>query len=67
MDDMAKDENNGQPSHAARAGQVPVFPNGLSRLRGGMLATWHAGACRSGARMQLCVTERGGFAGALGQ
>ncbi len=50
MDYMAKDENYGQLSHAARAGQVLVFPNGISRLRSGMLATWNAGACCGAAR-----------------
>lgn len=50
MDYMAKDENYGQPSHAARAGQVLVFPNGISRFRSGMLATWNAGDCCGAAR-----------------
>ncbi|KRI01677.1 PHB depolymerase family esterase [Curvibacter sp. PAE-UM] len=50
MDYMARDENYGQLSHAARAGQVLVFPNGISRFRSGMLATWNAGACCGAAR-----------------
>lgn len=50
MDYMAKDENYGQISHAARGGEVLVFPNGVSRFRSGMLATWNAGACCGAAR-----------------
>ncbi len=50
MDYMARDENYGQLSHAAREGQVLVFPNGISRFRNGMLATWNAGACCGAAR-----------------
>jgi polyhydroxybutyrate depolymerase len=50
MDYMATDEHYGQLSHAARAGHVLVFPNGISRFRGGMLATWNAGACCGAAR-----------------
>ncbi len=50
MDYMAKDENYGQLSHAARAGQVLVFPNGISRFRSGLFATWNAGDCCGAAR-----------------
>ncbi len=50
MDYMAKDENYGQLSHAARGGEVLVFPNGISRFRSGMFATWNAGACCGAAR-----------------
>ena len=50
MDYMARDENYGQFSHAARSGQVLVFPNGISRLRSGLLATWNAGDCCGAAR-----------------
>ncbi len=50
MDHMARDENYGQLGHAAREGQVLVFPNGISRFRNGMFATWNAGACCGAAR-----------------
>lgn len=50
MDHMANDQNYGQLSHAARAGYVLVFPNGISRFRNGMFATWNAGACCGAAR-----------------
>lgn len=53
MDYMARDENYGQLSHAAREGQVLVFPNGISRFRNGMFATWNAGDCCGAARDEV--------------
>ena len=35
---------------AESAGFIAVFPNGYSRLRSGLLATWNAGNCCGGAR-----------------
>lgn len=50
MDHMGQDDNYGLLSFAARSGQVLVLPNGVSRLRSGMLATWNAGNCCGRAR-----------------
>lgn len=50
MEHMADDANYGLVSKSERAGFVVVFPNGVSRLPSGMLATWNAGACCGSAR-----------------
>lgn len=47
---QADDSRYGLLSAAARHGFVVVFPNGYSRLPGGKLATWNAGACCGAAR-----------------
>lgn len=52
MDYMGREENYGLISWAERTGVVLVLPNGISRLRNGMLATWNAGACCGSARDQ---------------
>jgi polyhydroxybutyrate depolymerase len=38
-------DNYGLKQKAEEAGFIAVFPNGYSRLPGGILATWNAGAC----------------------
>jgi polyhydroxybutyrate depolymerase len=50
MDYMGRDDYYGLLSFAERTGQVLLLPNGISRLRGGMLATWNAGNCCGAAR-----------------
>jgi len=50
MEHMADDANYGLVSKSESAGFVVVFPNGVSRLPSGMLATWNAGACCGSAR-----------------
>ncbi|MEK6668393.1 MAG: PHB depolymerase family esterase [Pseudomonadota bacterium] len=50
MDVQANDRYYGQISKADQLGYVVVFPNGYSRLPGGKLATWNAGACCGAAR-----------------
>lgn len=50
MDYMGRDDYYGLLSFAERTGQVLVLPNGISRLRSGMLATWNAGDCCGAAR-----------------
>lgn len=50
MDYMGRDENYGLISLSERTGLVLVLPNGISRLRSGMLATWNAGDCCGSAR-----------------
>lgn len=52
MDYMGRDDYYGLLSHAERTGQVLLLPNGISRLRSGMLATWNAGECCGAARDQ---------------
>jgi polyhydroxybutyrate depolymerase len=52
MDHMGREENYGLISWAERTGVVLVLPNGISRLRNGMFATWNAGACCGAARDQ---------------
>ena len=42
---MADDQRYGLGPKADREGFVVVYPNGFSRLPGGRLATWNAGAC----------------------
>lgn len=50
MDIAANDRFYGQISAADARGYIAVFPNGYSRLPGGKLATWNAGACCGAAR-----------------
>ncbi|NBW13464.1 MAG: poly(3-hydroxybutyrate) depolymerase, partial [Caulobacteraceae bacterium] len=52
MDIQANDRYYGQISKADQLGYIAVFPNGYSRLPGGKLATWNAGACCGAARDQ---------------
>jgi len=47
---QANDRYYGQISQADQLGYVVAFPNGYSRLPGGKLATWNAGACCGAAR-----------------
>jgi polyhydroxybutyrate depolymerase len=47
---QADDAFYGQITQSERRGFVAVFPNGVSRLRSGMLATWNAGRCCGAAR-----------------
>lgn len=47
---QANDAYYGQITQSERRGFVAVFPNGLSRLRSGLLATWNAGRCCGEAR-----------------
>jgi polyhydroxybutyrate depolymerase len=50
MDIQANDAFYGQISKSEQAGYVVVFPNGLSKRKSGMLATWNAGNCCAQAR-----------------
>ncbi len=50
MDYMGRDENYGLISLSERTGLVLLLPNGISRMRSGMLATWNAGDCCGAAR-----------------
>lgn len=50
MDIQANDRYYGQIGKADQLGYIVVFPNGYSRLPGGKLATWNAGACCGAAR-----------------
>ena len=50
MDIQANDAYYGQISKSEQAGYIAVFPNGFSKLKSGMLATWNAGNCCGGAR-----------------
>jgi polyhydroxybutyrate depolymerase len=50
MDYMADDKNYGLISASEKAGYIVVFPNGISPVRSGMLATWNAGNCCGSAR-----------------
>jgi polyhydroxybutyrate depolymerase len=43
-------DNYGLVDKAESAGFIAVFPNGYSRLRSGLLATWNAGNCCGSAR-----------------
>lgn len=43
-------ENYGLIEKSEQAGFIAVFPNGYSRFRGGMFATWNAGKCCGQAR-----------------
>jgi polyhydroxybutyrate depolymerase len=52
MDYMGRDDYYGLLSYAERTGQVLLLPNGISRLRSGMLASWNAGDCCGAARDQ---------------
>jgi polyhydroxybutyrate depolymerase len=45
MDIQANDTYYGQISKSEQAGYIVVFPNGFSRFKSGMLATWNAGNC----------------------
>ncbi len=47
---QADDSNYGLISKSDAAGFIAVFPNGYSRLPGGILATWNAGLCCAAAR-----------------
>jgi polyhydroxybutyrate depolymerase len=49
-DYMAKDENYRLITKSESAGFIAVFPNGISPLRSGLLATWNAGICCGKAR-----------------
>jgi polyhydroxybutyrate depolymerase len=49
---MADDSRYGLQREADRDGFIVAFPNGASRLPGGRLATWNAGACCGYARDQ---------------
>jgi polyhydroxybutyrate depolymerase len=44
------DDNYGLITKSEQAGFIAVFPNGVSRLASGMLATWNAGNCCAQAR-----------------
>lgn len=50
MDYQASEENYGQISKSDREGFLVVFPNGISPLKSGLLATWNAGTCCGPAR-----------------
>lgn len=50
MNFQARDEQYGLISKSEQAGFIVAFPNGFSRLPGGQLATWNAGACCGQAR-----------------
>jgi polyhydroxybutyrate depolymerase len=47
---QADDSRYGLISKSEQAGFIVVFPNGSTRLRSGMLATWNAGDCCARAR-----------------
>jgi polyhydroxybutyrate depolymerase len=49
-DFMADDSRYGLQRQADQSGFIVAFPNGASRLPGGRLATWNAGACCGYAR-----------------
>lgn len=51
-DFMADDTRYGLQRQADQGGFIVAFPNGASRLPGGRLATWNAGACCGYARDQ---------------
>jgi polyhydroxybutyrate depolymerase len=46
----ADDSRYGRQRQADQGGFIVAFPNGASRLPGGRLATWNAGACCAYAR-----------------
>lgn len=50
MTQFANDASYGIVSKSNAVGFVAVFPNGISRLRSGALATWNAGSCCGRAR-----------------
>jgi len=50
MDLQANDAFYGQITKSEQEGHIAVFPNGVSRLRSGTLATWNAGRCCGDAR-----------------
>lgn len=50
MEYQATDENYGQISKSDRDGFIVAFPNGISPLKSGLLATWNAGTCCGPAR-----------------
>jgi polyhydroxybutyrate depolymerase len=50
MEYQANDENYGQISKSEQEGFIVVFPNGVTRLKSGKLATWNAGSCCAWAR-----------------
>jgi polyhydroxybutyrate depolymerase len=52
MNFQADDQNYGLISKSEEAGFIAVFPNGTSRFRSGVLATWNAGNCCARARDQ---------------
>jgi polyhydroxybutyrate depolymerase len=47
---QANDENYGLITKSEQAGFIAVFPNGISGVQSGMLATWNAGNCCAKAR-----------------
>ncbi len=47
---QANDQNYGLITKSEQAGFIAVFPNGISSVRSGMLATWNAGNCCAKAR-----------------
>ena len=49
---QANDANYGLITKSEQAGFIAVFPNGISRMKSGMLATWNAGNCCAQARDQ---------------
>jgi polyhydroxybutyrate depolymerase len=49
---QASDEKYGLISKSEQAGFIAVFPNGISDVESGMLATWNAGTCCAKARDQ---------------
>lgn len=60
---MADDTRYGLQRQADQGGFIVAFPNGASRLPGGRLATWNAGACCGHARDQ--ASDDVGFARAV--
>lgn len=50
MDHMHEDERYGLQTASEKAGFLAVFPNGISPLRSGLLASWNAGRCCGRAR-----------------
>ena len=50
MSYQANDRNYGLIAKSEEAGFVAVFPNGYSKRRSGLFATWNAGACCGAAR-----------------
>lgn len=50
MEYQATDANYGQISKSDREGFIVAFPNGISPLKSGLLATWNAGTCCGPAR-----------------
>lgn len=50
MEYMAREEVYGLVSKSDKEGFIVVFPNGYSKFKSGMLATWNAGTCCGDAR-----------------